>query len=112
MAAWCDERGFRTVIDERRFAENFTVAAEEPQVALCGVDNAQARAALEGVGFARVIEAGLGKGASEYLAFQLHTFPGPQTARARWGGAAEAESPTRLLVQPAYKALAEEGLDE
>jgi hypothetical protein len=112
MAAWCDGRGFRTVVNERRFAENFTASAEEPQVALCGVDNALARAALEGVGFARVIEAGLGKGASEYLAFQLHTFPGPQTARARWGGMAEVESPASLLVQPAYAALAEQGVDE
>jgi hypothetical protein len=113
MAAWCDERGFRTIINERRFAENFAVSADEPQVALCGVDNALARAALEGVGFARIIEAGLGKGVREYLAFQLHTFPGPQTARARWGGTVEVEeSPTRLLVQPAYAALADEGLDE
>jgi hypothetical protein len=112
MAAWCDERGFRAVVNERRFAENFMVSAEEPQVALCGVDNALARAVLESVGFARVIEAGLGKGASEYLAFQLHTFPGPQTAKTRWGGAAEVDSPARLIIQPAYAALAEQGLDE
>lgn len=112
MAAWCEERGFRSVISERRFAENFTVSDDEPRLALCGVDNALARAALEGVGFARVIEAGLGKGASEYLAFQLHTFPGPQTARARWGGAVKPEPATRLLKQPAYAALAEEGIDE
>lgn len=112
MAAWCDERGFRTVVNERRFAADFTVSAEEPQVALCGVDNALARAALEGVGFGRVVEAGLGNGASEYLAFQLHTFPGPQTARERWGGAAEPGSGARLLEQPAYAALAEEGFDE
>ena len=112
MAAWCEQRGFRTVINERRFAADFTVSDEEPQLALCGVDNAVARAALEEVGFARVIEAGLGKGASEYLAFQLHTFPGPQTARVRWGGAAESEPGTWLLDQPAYAALAEEGFDE
>jgi hypothetical protein len=112
MAAWCDERGFRTVVNERRFAENFTVSDGEPQLALCGVDNALARAALEDVGFARIIDAGLGKGASEYLAFQLHTFPGPQTARARWGGAVEPESAAQLLKQPAYTALAEEGFDD
>lgn len=112
MAAWCDVRGFSSVITERRFADDFRVGCDEPQVALAGVDNALARSALEDVGFTRVIEAGLGKGTSEYLAFQLHSFPGPQTARGRWGGIAEPESPSRLLTNPAYAALADEGIDE
>ena len=76
MALWCEARGFRTSIVERRFAANFRVAGDEPSVALCGVDNALARADLEDVGFSRVIEAGLGAGTQEYLAFQVHTFPG------------------------------------
>lgn len=112
MAAWCDVRGFSSVVTERRFAADFRVACDEPQVALAGVDNALARSALEDVGFTRIIEAGLGKGTSEYLAFQLHTFPGPQTARARWGGTAQPESPSRLLTNPAYTALADDGIDE
>ncbi|MGI8546809.1 MAG: ThiF family adenylyltransferase [Gemmatimonadaceae bacterium] len=112
MAAWCETRGFRSVITERRFSRDFRIASDEPQVALAGVDNALARSALEDAGFARVIEAGLGNGTTEYLAFQLHTFPGPQTARARWGRALEAASPSRLLVNPAYAALARAGVDE
>jgi hypothetical protein len=43
IARWYEERGFR--IQERRFAPNFRVAEDEPQVALCGVDNPQARSA-------------------------------------------------------------------
>ena len=76
MALWCESRGFRTSIMERRFAGDFRVREAEPRVALCGVDNALARADLEDVGFGRVIEAGLGAGTQEYLAFQVHTFPG------------------------------------
>ena len=40
MALWCESRGFRTSIVERRFADDFRVAGDEPRVALCGVDNA------------------------------------------------------------------------
>jgi len=111
MARWCDERGFRTTIVERRFAPDFAVAPGEPPVALCGVDNALARAALEEVGFARVIEAGLGGGTTEYLAFQLHTFPARRPARERWGADGGGSIARDLLHQPAYRALAAEGLD-
>lgn len=112
MAHWCEERGFRTMIVERRFAENFRVSGDDPSVALCGVDNAQARAALEHPGFGRVIEAGLGGGTREYLDFQMHTFPAGKSARERWGGAALEGSANGLLERLAYKALASEGLDE
>ena len=75
MALWCESRGFRTSIVERLFAADFRIAGEEPRVALCGVDNALARADLEGVGFDRVIESGLGAGTQEYLAFSGSYFP-------------------------------------
>lgn len=81
-------------------------------MALCGVDNALARADLEGSGFSRVIEAGLGRGTREYLDFQVHTFPARKSARERWGGAVREHSADGLLGRPAYEALAAEGLDE
>ncbi len=112
MARWCEERGFRTTIHERRFASDFKINDEEPRVALCGVDNALARAALEDVGFERVIEAGLGRGTREYLDFQVHTFPARKSARERWGGATDGRDETDLLDKPAYKSLAKNGLDE
>ena len=43
MALWCEARGFRTSIVERRFSADFRVAEDEPRVALCGVDNALAQ---------------------------------------------------------------------
>lgn len=114
MAAWAEARGFRTVITERKFAADFRVASDEPAIALCGVDNPQARAAVEQVGFGRVIEAGLGKGADEYLAFQLHTFPGPQEAQKVWGAArvAAATAGSAITRLPAYAAMAAQGLDD
>jgi hypothetical protein len=114
MAAWAERRGFNTTIVERRFAPDFRVSGEEPRVALCGVDNPLARAAIEDVGFDRVIEAGLGKGTREYLAMQVHTFPSyGRGARARWGGEiADSSDTAALLVNPAYRSLGSEGLDE
>lgn len=112
MAAWCEARGFRTAILERQFAANFKASGDEPLVALCGVDNAVARADLEEAGFQYVIEAGLGAGAHEYLTLQVHTFPARRTARSRWGGVSDAEAADQSLLQrPAYRALGERGVD-
>lgn len=109
MAAWADSRGFKTAIVERPFTSDFRVAPDEPAVALCGVDNALARSAVEDVGFARVIEAGLGNGTSDYLGFRTHTFPGARKARDLWGAQDQNRSVRTDL--PAYQALAAAGID-
>ena len=112
MARWCEERGFQTAICERRFRDNFQIDGDEPGVALCGIDNALGRAALEAVRFHRIIEAGLGRSAEEYLAFQIHTFPAPRSARDRWGGIAESEVVENTFLRPAYQVLATTGIDQ
>ena len=112
MALWCEARGFRTSIVERRFAADFRVTGEEPSVALCGVDNALARADVEDVGFGRVIEAGLGAGTQEYLAFQVHTFPACRTAKSRWAAEVNHSNRDKVADNPAYRAFAEDGVDD
>jgi len=109
MAAWADTRGFGTRIVERRFAADFRAGDNDPAVALCGVDNGLARTQLEEVGFARVIEAGLGGGPDDFLAIRLHTFPGLSKARTLWR--ANATDVSRLLDRPAYRALEAGGAD-
>jgi hypothetical protein len=112
MAEWCEGRGFHTKIQERRFAANFCIDNEEPRVALCGVDNMTARAALEDVGFAQIIEAGLGKGTDEYLAFQMHCFPSTRAARSIWDESSNTQLNDALTEKPAYQNLANEGMDK
>jgi hypothetical protein len=112
MAEWCEERGFQVRVYERRFASDFKVNDEEPRVALCGVDNEAARACLEDVGFAQMIEAGLGLGTEEYLAFQMHCFPSSRSARARWGGSSTGKPVGSIVELPAYRNLAASGLDD
>ncbi|HEX8464766.1 MAG TPA: hypothetical protein VF627_09145 [Abditibacterium sp.] len=115
MAEWCEERGFEARIHERRFAADFRVQAGEPKIALCGVDNPQARAVLEEVGFDEIIEAGLGSRGEDYLSLRLHGFAQgapSREARAIWGdlSAAPSEADTRLQ-NPIYSDLEERGLD-
>jgi hypothetical protein len=86
MAAWCERRGFRAHMIERRFAGDLRVGGDDPRIAICVVDNAIARASIEEVGFDRVLEAGLGASGNEYLSFQVHAFPGLSRAREKWSG--------------------------
>lgn len=109
MADWAEARGFRTRLVERRFDANFTIQADEPQVALCGVDNTAARRALEDVGFARVLEAGLGQGVSEFLGIRLHSFPATRAARAIWPE--DTDTAAADIAKPAYRELADQGAD-
>jgi hypothetical protein len=109
MAAWAEARGFRTRICERRFDRNFRISAEDPTVALCGVDNALARAALEDAGFECVFEAGLGNGVSDFLAIRVHSFPQRRRARDIWSKSHTSDRD--LLDRPAYQDLAARGAD-
>ena len=114
MADWCDERGFQTTVTERRFDANFKVNPRERD---CGglrcEQSRRQRAALEDVGFNRVVEAGLGAGPAEYLPSRT-TDPPEDRARTRWQGTSRSVPipNAELLEQPAYDALRAQGLDE
>ena len=104
-----EARGFRTTIIERKFDETLRTQPDDPQVALCGVDNVLARRALCDAGFKFVVEAGLGSGAKDFRAIRIHTFPGTKDPRALW-------TPTdERIIQadaPAYGDLKARGLDQ
>jgi hypothetical protein len=102
MATWAEARGFKASIVERDFAADFRVGRREPAVALIGVDNALARQAVEEVGFARIIEAGLGHGPSDFLGIDLHSFPGSRRAIEVWPEVGTSDPDITL---PAYRAM-------
>ena len=110
MARWAEQRGFRTAIIERKFKPGFRVHDDEPSLALCGVDNEPARNALEDVGFAKVIEAGLGSGTDDFLGFRMHVFPGGHRAKDLWKPVGA--NRVARTDQPAYEKLAASGLDQ
>jgi hypothetical protein len=110
VGAWLEAAGFQTSFEERHFGEWTRRASHEPGVALCGVDNALARAALGKAGFDLVVEAGLGAGPGGFRNFSMHTFPASRSPEEIWsrGHVAKTED---LSTLPAYVALREDGLD-
>lgn len=110
IGAWLDARGFDTYLLESRFGKWTTRTAEDPAVALCGVDNPAARAALEHPGFGLVVEAGLGAGPEAFRSLSVHTFPATRRAEDIWSkdfGAAAAN----VEELPAYRAMKNAGAD-
>jgi hypothetical protein len=109
-ADWARARGFGSRLVERRFAQDLRVASDEPALALCGVDNPQARALLEGAGFASVFEAALGDGAADFRLIRTHSFPAPVGAAEVWAAREDADAITDLDDMPsAYHDLRDRG---
>ena len=109
MAAVLEKRGFRTVLIERRFDETLRVLPDDPQIALCSLDNALGRHPLCEVGFKFVVEAGLGSGTKDYRAIRIHTFPGTKDPRQLWPvGPTEGS----VVAGRAYDDLQARGLDQ
>lgn len=107
MAAWVERRGFSASIHERLFDASFRRQDSEPRVALCGLDNAAGRRALDQVGFDMAIEAGLGRGHRDFRMMRLHTLPGPRPASEIWSAVPAAET---VEDRPAYKQMMEQGI--
>lgn len=107
MAAWAEDRGFRSSIQERLFSADFRRHPDEPPIALCGLDNALGRRALDQVGFDLVVEAGLGRGHRDFRTMRLHTLPGPNSAQELW---TDVNQPEQAPTQPGYQKLLAEGV--
>lgn len=107
MAQWAEKVGFEARVHERSFAGDFKRQADEPAIALCGVDNAMARRALDQVGFDLVVEAGLGRGHRDFRTMRLHVLPGPRAAADIWRQSREQES---TEDKPAYAKLLQDGV--
>jgi len=107
---WAEQRGFSTRIIERMFDAEFRRRDDEPPVALCGLDNALGRRALDKVGFDMVVEAGLGRGHRDFHTLRLHTLPALRSADEIWKTSVEDED---LTDRPGYrKLLADGSLDQ
>ncbi|MBX3455581.1 hypothetical protein [Ferrovibrio sp.] len=109
-AEWLEARGFTTYLEERRFGAWSRRRADEPAVALCGVDNAAARGALEDAGFDLIVESGLGSGPQSFRNFAMHTFPGLRRASELWPTTLSVETPD-VSHMPAYANLKDKGVD-
>jgi hypothetical protein len=71
-------------IVERRYQGGRLYARGEPQVLLGGVDNPEARRALDDAGFPLIVDAGLGAGPDGFLGMTIRRFPGGRSPREVW----------------------------
>jgi hypothetical protein len=110
VANWMEARGFDTYISERRFGVWTRRGEEEPDVALCGVDNPLARVALGKPGFGLVIEAGLGGGPEAFRSLSVHTFPSSRSPQEIWSRQV-GRANENVENMPAYQALKRRGMD-
>jgi hypothetical protein len=107
---WLEARGFDTFLNERRFGPWTRRGGDEPGAALCGVDNALARAALDEAGFDLVVEAGLGAGPQAFRSISMHTFPASRSAAEIWSRQVSLAA-DNYEDRPAYRALKAVGMD-
>lgn len=110
VSDWLEARGFTTYLEERRFGPWTRRTKDEPGLALCGVDNANARAVLDQAGFDLIVEVGLGGGPQAFRNMSIHTFPASRTPAQIWGGQV-AQADENFEAQPAYQALKQVGMD-
>lgn len=103
VADWLEARGFTTYLEERRFGPWTRRSKDEPGLALCGVDNANARAVLDQAGFDLIVEVGLGGGPQAFRSMSIHTFPASRTPAQIWGGQV-VQAEENFEAQPAYQA--------
>ena len=110
VGKWLDTRGFSTFLEERRFGPWTKRTMNEPGVALCGVDNANARTVLNQAGFDLIVEAGLGSGPQAFRSIAIHTFPASRTPAEIWAKQT-AQAKENFESMPAYQALKKGGMD-
>jgi hypothetical protein len=92
---------------ERLFDAAYRRQPQEPSVALCGLDNAEGRRALDLAGFDFVVEAGLGRDYRNFQTIRLHTLPARRAATEIWPDRPASVLPVEQ--NPAYQDLLNSG---
>jgi hypothetical protein len=106
MADWAEDRGYSVSLMERYFADDFMRQPTEPAIALCGLDNALGRRALDKAGFDMVVEAGLGRGHQDFQKIRMHVLPSLRSAGDIWPAA---DYSTGHAMPVAYEKLVKAG---
>jgi hypothetical protein len=112
VSAALERLGFATSIIEQRLVAGDHAHDNEPQLALIGVDNVGTRRLLSDVGWKLCVDAGLGRGVSNYTSIRLQAFPGSQRSDAVPAWLEARPAITKAPDTSAYHALRAAGVDE
>jgi hypothetical protein len=105
-AAWLESLGWPTALIERRFAEDMKPHAEEPAIALSGLDDPKPRIAIAKAGFPYLIDSGVGHGPCDFEILQIRVLQANDTPT--WINTAQTRSIDNLLKRRAYQTQAKE----
>lgn len=104
---WLDRRGFSVRRVDRRLQATDRLVEGEPMLAFSGLDKIAARQEMASVGFAAIIDAGLGRTARDFDRFRVTVFNAERPIGAYFAGM-EDPTPGGVPGSLAYQALAEE----
>ena len=102
-ADWLEFAGWKTRLVERRHYGDLRLAPPESGLALCGLDNPEARQLIAASGFDWIIDAGVGHGAGDFERLQIKVIMNGQ-AQDFWSSADSTKNIEALLQMPAYSA--------
>ncbi len=104
---WADRREFQVRRIDRRFDERTRRNADEPGLALSGLDRMPPRRLLGAAGFEYIIDSGLGATAASYQDFRINVFDTATDPAQHFEGVEDrtAETAAALLQLPAYQEI-------
>lgn len=105
MADALEVLGVEVQRDYARLNLDLAVVRPVQSLAVIAVDNIALRRSLDRLRADRVLEAGIGDGASAFTRVQVHAFPGARQARDIWIGDDPAAARAPDLSKPAYQTL-------
>jgi hypothetical protein len=104
---WAEKRGFDIRRTDRRLTTLDRRADGEPMLAICGLDRIESRRSLASVGFAAIIDAGLGRTADDFDQFVVRVFDQNRSIDRYFDNQTDAK-PIKRQEGAAYERLKEE----
>jgi hypothetical protein len=98
------QAGFSTRLIERNLLSGQTLAADEPRLAIIGVDDIAPRRLISSVGWALAVDVGLGSGPTDFTSIAVKSFsPADDSAQVTAWGHAPQDPGERALRAKAYQ---------
>jgi hypothetical protein len=101
---WLEPTGFRVRRIDRRLLSDDRLHEGEPMLALAGLDSAAARSGLDNIGFEAIVDAGLGRTATDFDVFRVTVFHAGRSIADYFAGMAD-PAPVAIPDTAAYNAL-------
>ncbi|CAJ9472360.1 hypothetical protein [Burkholderia pseudomallei] len=105
---WALAKGFDVRRIDRMMVTEDRLDYADPRVALCGVDKVESRKQLESVGFDCIVDAGLGRTATDFDRYRISIFDSARSIRAHFAGQGDAKVADEIPEGKAYQDILHE----